>query len=114
MRLFHSQKVFLAVLLAGLVLSPVLQAQFIPVPEEDASCTSIMVGKKASTDGSVMTAHSCDGNYRTWPNIVPRQSWPEGATRKIIWASYTPKHLTIHVIPLRKERSRKWQRLSPT
>ena len=23
------------------------------------SCTSIMVGKKASTDGSVMTAHSC-------------------------------------------------------
>ena len=29
------------------------------------SCTSIMVGKKASTDGSVMTAHSCDSNYRT-------------------------------------------------
>jgi len=35
------------------------------------SCTSIMVGKKASTDGSVMTSHTCDGNYRTWMTIVP-------------------------------------------
>lgn len=35
------------------------------------SCTSIMVGKKASADGSVMTSHTCDGNYRTWMEIVP-------------------------------------------
>ena len=25
------------------------------------SCTSIMVGKRASTDGSVITSHTCDG-----------------------------------------------------
>ena len=30
------------------------------------SCTSIMVGRKASSDGSVMTSHTCDGRYRTW------------------------------------------------
>ncbi len=30
------------------------------------SCTSIMVGRKASVDGSVMTSHTCDGRYRTW------------------------------------------------
>lgn len=30
------------------------------------SCTSILVGKKASTDGSVITSHTCDGRYRTW------------------------------------------------
>ena len=35
------------------------------------SCTSIMVGKKASADGSVITSHTCDGNYRTWIDIVP-------------------------------------------
>ena len=35
------------------------------------SCTSILVGKKASADGSVMTSHTCDGNYRTWMEIVP-------------------------------------------
>lgn len=30
-----------------------------------------MVGKNASTDGSVMTSHTCDSNYRTWMDIVP-------------------------------------------
>lgn len=34
------------------------------------SCTSIMVGKKASADGSVITSHTCDSNYRTWMDIV--------------------------------------------
>jgi len=33
---------------------------------ENESCTSIMVGKKASADGSVITSHTCDGSYRTW------------------------------------------------
>jgi len=44
-----------------------------------------MVGKKASTDGSVMTAHSCDGNYRTWLNIVPHRKYDPGAKRKVYW-----------------------------
>jgi len=35
------------------------------------SCTSIMVGKQASTDGSVITSHTCDGRYRTWMDIEP-------------------------------------------
>jgi dipeptidase len=55
-------------------------------PEQmDCGCTSIMVGKQASTDGSVMTAHSCDGNYRTWLQIEPRRSNPAGAERPIYW-----------------------------
>jgi hypothetical protein len=29
------------------------------------SCTSIMVGKLASADGSVITSHTCDARYRT-------------------------------------------------
>ncbi|MDR1556969.1 MAG: C69 family dipeptidase [Tannerellaceae bacterium] len=39
------------------------------------SCTSIMVGKKASADGSVITSHTCDGNYRTWMNVVAAQTY---------------------------------------
>ena len=35
------------------------------------SCTSIMVGKQATTDGSVITSHTCDGRYRTWMSIEP-------------------------------------------
>ncbi|KAF0203820.1 MAG: hypothetical protein FD170_893 [Bacteroidetes bacterium] len=42
-------------------------AQVLPGdPYFGESCTSIMVGKNATVDGSVITAHTCDGNYRTW------------------------------------------------
>jgi len=76
---------FLLLMLAVLISSLNTQAQFIPVSEEDASCTSIMVGKKASTDGSVITSHSCDGNYRTWLTIEPHKYYDKGAMRKIRW-----------------------------
>ncbi len=51
----------------------------------DCGCTSIQVSKGASTDGSVMTAHSCDGNYRTWLQIEPRRENPAGAEKPIYW-----------------------------
>ncbi len=75
----------LILLMSVLLLTQLSFAQFIPVSEEDASCTSIMVGKKATTDGSVITCHSCDGNYRTWVNIVPHKKYGEGAMRKVYW-----------------------------
>ena len=51
-----------------------------PTLDGRMSCTSIMVGKKASTDGSVMTSHTCDGNYRTWVDIVPGQIYDKDTT----------------------------------
>ncbi|HMT68215.1 MAG TPA: C69 family dipeptidase, partial [Bacteroidales bacterium] len=39
------------------------------------NCTCIMVGRLASTDGSVMTSHSCDGRYRTWLEMVPAMTF---------------------------------------
>lgn len=47
------------------------------------NCTSIMVGKKASSDGSVITSHTCDGMYRTWVKIEPAQSHKKGSTCSI-------------------------------
>ena len=44
------------------------------------NCTSIMVGCKASADGSVITSHTCDGQYRTWVNIVPAADHKAGST----------------------------------
>lgn len=65
------------------VLTPLALLVFtIAAAQEDAeinermSCTSIMVGRKASTDGSVMTSHTCDGRYRTW------MQWVEAADHK--------------------------------
>jgi dipeptidase len=51
---------------------------------EAESCTSILVGKLASADGSTMTSHSCDsGSDRTWMNIVPRQKHSPGEKAKV-------------------------------
>ncbi|MDR2585607.1 MAG: C69 family dipeptidase [Prevotellaceae bacterium] len=54
-------------------------------PNYPESCTSIMVGKDASTDGSVITTHSCDGNYRTWLRIEPAKSYKLGETEPVYW-----------------------------
>ncbi|HDP98813.1 MAG TPA: hypothetical protein ENN22_06485 [bacterium] len=44
------------------------------------ACTTIMVGKKASQDGSVIVAYASDSRTsRTWFNIVPQQKHKSGA-----------------------------------
>ncbi len=53
--------------------------------DEQASCTSIAVGKKATQDGSVIVCQTCDANYRTWVNIKPHQKFEKPTTRKIYW-----------------------------
>jgi dipeptidase len=63
----HIAQTALVFLLAGLG----MQAQ----TARDA-CTSIMVGREASADGSVMTSHTCDSWYRTWMNIEPARDFP--------------------------------------
>ncbi len=55
----------------------------VPAREAPESCTSIQVGRLASEDGSVITCHTCDGNYRQWLNIVPAAAHAPGALTKI-------------------------------
>lgn len=69
---------FLSVLSISLVFS-----SEVPLEERLEACTSIMVGKLASTDGSVITSQTCDGNYRTWVRIEPRAKYPAGSKVKI-------------------------------
>lgn len=47
------------------------------------TCTSIMVGKKASADKSVITSHTCDGNYRTWLRIAPSADYADTAKHNV-------------------------------
>jgi dipeptidase len=52
-------------------------------PGNGENCTTIMVGRRASSDGSVMTSHSCDGNYRTWLEIYPHQKFEQGTMHPV-------------------------------
>lgn len=47
------------------------------------SCTSIMVGKGASADGSVMTSHTCDYLYRTWMQMKERKEYSNDTVTSI-------------------------------
>ena len=49
----------------------------------DLSCTSIVAGKDATTNGSTITSHTCDGHYRTWVRMDAAADFPEGALHNI-------------------------------
>ncbi len=67
-------------LLAALVISfPLFSQEF-----DGQSCTSIMVGRKASADGSVITSHTCDGRYRTWVQMEPAQDHAPGTMHPVL------------------------------
>lgn len=51
------------------------------------NCTSIMVGRLASTDGSVMTSHTCDGRYRTWLEVVPARNFSRDTIHPVYWGT---------------------------
>jgi len=60
--------------------SPKIEKEF-PLPK---SCTSILVGKNASTDGSVMTTHTADCGICDWTwHHVPAADHGPGDMRKI-------------------------------
>ena len=52
------------------------------------SCTSILVGKKASADGSVITSHTCDSRYRTWMVMAPAKDYPRDTVTAIYRGRY--------------------------
>jgi dipeptidase len=79
----------LFLLLSFLAAGPAAVPQDLPCPTcgpagEPEGCTVIMVGKNASTDGSVMTTHTCDCGSCDWTwRYIPAADHKPGETRKI-------------------------------
>ena len=72
-------KRILLVLAFAALLLPVRAQEF-----DGQSCTSIMVGRKASADGSVITSHTCDGRYRTWAQMEPAADHAPGTMHPVL------------------------------
>ena len=82
------KKIFLSLILFAFALQASTQES------ERMSCTSIMVGRKATTDGSVITGHTCDSWYRTWMNMVPAADYPRDTTTTIYEGLMHTEHVT--------------------
>ncbi|MCJ7644455.1 MAG: C69 family dipeptidase, partial [Candidatus Aminicenantes bacterium] len=78
--------VFVAVLIAVFVLTRGQAPETVPTDLDFAgrSCTSILVGKNASADGSTMTTHTADCGTCDWTwRHVPAANHKPGETRRI-------------------------------
>jgi len=62
------------ILLIGAVAAP---------PPTAVACTTLLVGKKASADGSVLMATSCDSGSMGLVKVVPAQTFEPGTKRKL-------------------------------
>ena len=90
------RKLIVSIFVLTLLIFFSAKASFLPQTEpfqfEFDNCTSILVGKLASVDGSTMTSHSCDsGTDRTWITVVPHQKHQPGAMCKIYYESKRTK-----------------------
>ncbi len=70
-----------------LSVSSLAKAQYLSSYEDDSkylgNCTSIMAGRLATTDGSVITSHTCDGPYRTWVEVFPHTRYEKGTMHAV-------------------------------
>lgn len=63
-----------------------------PEPTEFDACTSVIVGRSASVDGSTMTSHSCDSRTdRTWMTVVPHKKHKPGDMAPVYMVSKETK-----------------------
>jgi dipeptidase len=85
--LFLAGIIFVSILIVSLVVlmpSKNKSPETTPYADLSDACTVIIVGKNASTDGSVMTTHTCDCGVCDWTfRSIPAADHEPGATRKI-------------------------------
>jgi hypothetical protein len=47
-------------------------------PQKTFACSTILVGKEATSDGSVLMSSSCDGDIMGLIYVMPAQKYPQG------------------------------------
>ncbi|OHB66278.1 MAG: hypothetical protein A2Y77_02125 [Planctomycetes bacterium RBG_13_62_9] len=72
------------------------------VASRTCACTTVMVGKQATADGSVLMASSCDGDIMGLIYIMPAQQYPPGTKLPMYWNVPRPKTYGEYQANLRK------------
>jgi len=55
------------------------------------ACTTVMMGRQATADGSVLMASSCDGDIMGLIQVVPAREYPPGTKLPMYWNVPRPK-----------------------
>ena len=71
-------------------------------PREAFACSTILVGKKATSDGSVLMSSSCDGDIMGLIYVMPAQKYPQGTKLPMYWNLPRPKTHQEYLSNLRK------------
>jgi len=71
-------------------------------PRESFACSTILVGKKATSDGSVLMSSSCDGDIMGLIYVMPAQKYPQGTKLPMYWNLPRPKTHQEYLSNLRK------------
>ena len=71
-------------------------------PREGFACSTILVGKKATSDGSVLMSSSCDGDIMGLIYVMPAQKYPQGTKLPMYWNLPRPKTHQEYLSNLRK------------
>lgn len=69
---------------------------------EAFACSTILLGKKATSDGSVLMSSSCDGDIMGLIYVMPAQKYPQGTKLPMYWNLPRPKTHQEYLSNLRK------------
>ena len=84
------------IVLIGLIVSLAL------IPQDGFACSTILVGKKATSDGSVLMSSSCDGDIMGMIYVMPAQKYPKGTKLPMYWNLPRPRTHQEYLSNLRK------------
>jgi len=66
------------------------------------ACSTILVGKSASADGSVLMSSSCDGDIMGWVYVMPARDYPPGTQLPMYWNLPRPTTYEAYLAHLRQ------------
>jgi dipeptidase len=74
----------------------------IALDKRATGCTTLMVGKQATEDGSVLMSSSCDGDVMGLIYVMPGREWPPDTKLPMYWNVPRPKNYREYQANLRK------------